>query len=117
MLEKSHFLLRVKVIPIINWQAALGYLSEGSKAQTYLVDSCPISVCHLKRARSNRLYSDERKAYSGYHVSKAERFYGLKVHLVTDVSGCPVDIVILLNGQEECSALPPAVGAVNSRTH
>lgn len=105
MLEESRFLRRVNAIPLADWQSVLTYLSKGSEAQTYLVDSCPVSVCHLKRAGSSHLYSDERKAYFGYCASKEERFYGLKVHLVTDASGCPVEIDLSCGSRSDLTGL------------
>lgn len=105
MLEESRFLRRVNAIPLADWQAVLSYLSQESKEKTFLVDSCPVSVCHLKRAGRSRLYSEERKAYFGYCASKSERFYGLKVHLVTDASGCPVEIDLTCGSCSDITAL------------
>lgn len=105
MLEESRFLRRMNAIPLADWQSALSSLSEACPAKRFLVDSCPVSVCHLKRAPFSHLYSEERRAYFGYCASKSERFFGLKVHLVTDGSGCPVEIDLSCGSVSDITAV------------
>ncbi len=62
-------------------------------SQLRVVDSFPLSVCHLRRvAGSTRPF--EYAASFGYCAAKKESFYGFRVHLVTDATGVVVGYVL-----------------------
>ena len=100
MLSESRFCRRRQKITPADYQAILNLLSEHCPSETFVVDSCPVPVCHNRRATRNRLYREENKAYWGYCAAKEEYFYGLKAHTVVTASGRPVEVVLLCG----CSA-------------
>lgn len=56
----------------------LEFIVLGKSTGTFFVDSCPIEVCHVKRANSNKVASgiaSKKKSSMGW-------FYGLKLHVV-----------------------------------
>jgi hypothetical protein len=80
MLSESCFNRRCHKIIIQDWQGLLSLLAQEHSTGTYLVDRCPFSVCHNRRATRSRLYQDEGNAYWGYCAAKEENYYGLKAH-------------------------------------
>jgi IS5 family transposase len=96
MLSKSRFNRRLHAIPEALWQELLWLLSQAAArtagAQPYIVDSCPVPVCHNIRIRRCRLYRGEQ--HRGYCASKKSYYYGLKVHLVVSAAGQPVEFVL-----------------------
>lgn len=65
------------------------FLMNVDLSRLRVVDSFPVSLCHLRRASSST-QPLEYYASFGYCAAKKEHFYGLKVHLVTDTNGIPV---------------------------
>src|SRR5690349_15793578 len=51
MLSESRFNRRWHKIKEADWQAILTLLHEQNSADTYIIDSCPMPVCHNQRAR------------------------------------------------------------------
>lgn len=114
MLSESRFNRRWHKIKDTFWQEALTWLHQQSPDDTYVIDSCPMPVCHNQRAARSRLYQDEGGAYWGYCAAKEECYYGLKAHVVTTASGRPVEVLLLCGcsadrtGRKEMAlALPP----------
>jgi len=100
MLSESRFNRRWHKITHADWQAILTLLAEQYPQDTFVVDSCPIAVCHNRRAKRCRLYQDAGGAYWGYCAAKQEYFYGLKAHAIVTASGRPVAVLLLCG----CSA-------------
>jgi len=114
MLSESRFCRRRQKITSEDWQAILTLLSERFPADTFAVDSCPVPVCHKRRAKRSRLYRDANNAYWGYCAAKDDYYYGLKAHTIVAASGRPVEVLLLcgcsadLTGLKEMLlALPP----------
>lgn len=95
MLSESQFCRRRQRIAPEDWQAILTRLAEECPADTFVIDSCPLAVCHPRRAARSRLYRDEGGAYWGYCAAKDEYFYGLKAHTLVTLSGRPVEVLLL----------------------
>jgi hypothetical protein len=72
MLSESRFNRRWHKITTSDWQAILTRLSTQYPADTFVIDSCPVAVCHNQRAKRSRLYQDEGGAYWGYCAAKEE---------------------------------------------
>jgi Transposase DDE domain len=68
-------------------------LLNADLAQLRVVDSFPLSVCHLARVKNSRR-PFEYFATFGYCATKKEHFYGFKVHLVTDPRGIIVGFMV-----------------------
>lgn len=91
-LSKSRFSRRLNKIPKSLWNALLHIFRKSSESSEFAIDSFPIPVCKNVRISRCRIYSG--KEYHGYNSSKKEYFYGLKVHVLTDISGIPVEFYI-----------------------
>lgn len=65
------------------------FLMNVDLSRVRVVDSFPVTICHLRRVSSSS-QPFEYMASFGYCASKKEHFYGFKVHLVTDTNGIPV---------------------------
>lgn len=57
-----------------------------------IVDSFPLTTCKFGRAYFSKLFKDI--ASYGYCASKKERYFGFKIHVVTDLNGNPYDYVL-----------------------
>lgn len=59
-----------------------------SKSQTYIIDSKPVEICKISRARRSEICSTEeiRPAF-GWVSSTKRHYYGYKLHLVCDSDG------------------------------
>ena len=55
----------------------------GEKTGIYFVDSTPIKVCHIKRAKQNRIF----RSLASKSKSSVEWFFGFKLHLVINNKG------------------------------
>ena len=60
----------------------------------FLIDSFPVSVCDNIRIPRSRIYPLEatEEAFRGYMPSKRRYFYGLRVHMLTNEAGLPVEV-------------------------
>ena len=74
MLSESQFSRRRHRITPEDWQALLDLLAAQHPAETFAVDSCPLAVCHKRRASRCKLYRDDGNAYWGYCAAKEEYF-------------------------------------------
>jgi len=114
MLSESRFNRRWHKIKDIDWQGILSLLQEQNPPDTYVIDSCPMPVCHNQRAGRCRLYQDQGGAYWGYCAAKEEYYYGLKAHVIVTASGRPVEVLLLcgcsadLTGLKEMALALPA---------
>lgn len=103
MLSKSQLSRRLHklVEPFVALFQVLGELWKNTAEEDhqapqgcFLLDSFPVSVCDNIRIRRCRLYPVEETegAYRGYIASKRRYFYGLKIHLLTNETGLPVEV-------------------------
>jgi len=106
MLDKSQLNRRLHNIKREVWSTVLKILSlEFSKQNInneFIVDSCPIHTCKLARMTRSKLYS-ERK-YLGYCAAQDEFFVGLKLHMICDVKGNPVQFILLPGSENDMKA-------------
>ena len=103
MLEKSQLNRRLHKISKEVWDAVLNSLSLGQNINhEFIVDSCPIPTCKLTRATRSKLYSE--KKYLGYCAAKDEFFVGLKLHMICDTKGNPVQFMLLPGSENDIKA-------------
>lgn len=69
------------------------FLLNADLSDLRVVDSFPVSVCHLRRLASSSQPFDY-SATVGYCAAKKEFFYGFRVHVVTDPCGLVVGYVL-----------------------
>ena len=96
-LSRSQFNRRLH--RVTHWLEALfEYLAsiwkQTGEQALFLIDSFPVSVCDNIRIPRSRIYPLEatEEAFRGYMASKRRYFYGLRVHMLTNEAGLPVEV-------------------------
>lgn len=108
-LSQSRFNRRLHRVPESLWQFALFVLGralhQGNPNATAeaLVDTFPVPACRNIRIKRCRLY--QGASFRGYNASKKEYFYGLKVCLVVDATGSPLELVLVPGSAADIAAL------------
>jgi len=106
MLSKSQLCRRLNKLKKSLWNAVLKRLSfEFAKynlEKEFIVDSFPISVCKLARMSRNKIYHS--KKYLGYCAAKKEYYFGMKLHLICDVNGGPVQTFLTPASESDIKA-------------
>jgi len=96
MLDKSRFCRRLHAISglMMDLFHQVGTaLKQANESTEYLLDSFPVSLCdNIRIPRCRLVHSEE---YRGYIAAKQRYFYGVRVHLLSTVSGVPVEFVFL----------------------
>ena len=59
----------------------------------FIVDSFPIPACKLARQNQNKIYKG--REYIGYCAAKKEFYLGLKLYMICDVNGNPIQYLLL----------------------
>lgn len=97
MLSKSQFGRRLSRVDNRIWQAILDELGKAVQEHTeiydFFVDSCPMYGCKPSRKKRSKIHQE--KKFQGYCASQKQFFTGLKLHLVCDDRGRPVNFVLL----------------------
>ncbi len=89
--DRSRYERRIKRLAVAMEQIRqhLLFLMNVDLSRLRVVDSFPVTLCHLRRVSSST-QPFEYYASFGYCAAKKEHFYGFKVHLITDTNGVPV---------------------------
>lgn len=107
MLSESHFNRRWHAIDIDVWHSIFGLLgnllNSQPQASEYVIDSFPVAVC--ENARSYRCKLLSGKHFIGYCAAKKKYYYGLKVHVITSVTGQLVEFMITHASTADITAL------------
>ena len=89
MISHCRLIRRLLEIPQYIWQAAFYLIRQLlgliQKPTDYIVDSCPLPVCHPCRSWRCKIYKG--KEYLGYCAAKKLRYYGLKLHIIVSENG------------------------------
>ena len=105
--SKSRFNRRLHAIEDSPWQSVLAVLrqvhQQANADDVFVVDTCPIPVCHNIRIRRCRLYRG--KQWRGYCASKKQYFFGLKLCLVVTESGKPVEACLAAGSRADICLL------------
>lgn len=78
-------------------------LNKTEKSKYKIVDSFPLVVNKFGRAHFCKIFKDI-SSY-GYCASKKEKYYGMKVHVVTNLNGNPIDYVLTKANVDDRDAL------------
>jgi hypothetical protein len=83
------------------------YWKQTSEEDVYLIDSFPIPVCDNIRIDQCQIYplSATKEAFRGYTASKRRFFYGLKMHVLTNTEGQPVEAFLTPGSQSDAGQL------------
>ena len=97
MLSKSQLNRRLHRIGKNTWDAVLKILSfefeKHNLENEFIVDSFPVPACKLARQNQNKIY--QGREYIGYCAAKKEFYLGLKLHMICDVNGNPIQFLLL----------------------
>ena len=88
--ERSRFGRRLRKLNYVfsQLQEHLGLQTDANLESYYIVDSFPLTLCHMQRLKGSKK-PFEYFANVGYNPSKKIYYYGVKVHLATDLRGIP----------------------------
>lgn len=106
MLSRSRFSRRLhKASALLEFVfASMGkHRKQANWQKLYLLDSFPVSVCDNIRINRCRLIQDS--SWRGYRASHRRFFYGVRVSVLCDADGCPVELCILPGSAQDLSAL------------
>lgn len=107
MLSKGQLNRRYLAIESTVWQGMLPFIRSFAAAwqveEAYIVDSFPVSVCRNIRISRCRIFQNE--AFRGYCASKKEYFYGVKSHVIVDLSGIPIKMLLSPGNEHDLPAL------------
>lgn len=92
VLSLSHWVRRIHRIPDEVWMQvfiALRLFLRNDSTNCFVVDSFPVKAYENHKSFRARIFTG--KEYHGYTASKKQYFFGIKVHLVVDTCGVPVE--------------------------
>ena len=98
--HRTRFNMRRKQLRdlIVQCMSAISdFLCDALNEDTLIIDSMPISICHLAREKRSticRKSTDEVIANKGFNASLKSYFIGYKLHLITTSTGIYRDILI-----------------------
>jgi len=92
LLSRSRLIRRIHQIPEIVWliifTVCRDFLCQ-KKSRNFIVDSFPVSACQNNKIFRCKLFT--HKAYRGYTASKKTYFFGIKVHMIVNLEGVPIE--------------------------
>jgi len=115
MLDKSRFNRRLHQLSdmLFNMFYQIGhYLKTAAGAAEYIIDSFPVSVCDNIRISRCKLLKG--KQWRGKQCSMRRYFYGVKVQVLINAQGIPVEFCFVPGSESDVQALkklPLAVAA------
>jgi len=105
ILSHSRIIRRIHAIPKEILHLLFLVLREtirDGNCMKYIVDSFPVITCQNNKTYRCRLVSG--KEYLGYTASKKSYFFGVKVHMITDVNGVPIEFLITPGSESDIAA-------------
>ena len=106
MLDKSRFSRRLHAIGKLIYELFIqvgSYLKDMTCEMHYILDSFPVAICDNIRITKSKLLKG--KKWRGYTASMHRYFYGVKVQLLTTVSGIPIGFFFVPGNQADVKAL------------
>lgn len=92
LLSHSRIVRRIHSISPTLWQVIFAFLKiilHKSASEIFIVDSFPVKAYENHKSFRARLFRG--KLFHGYAASKKQYFFGIKVHMVVDEAGCPIE--------------------------
>jgi hypothetical protein len=107
ILSHSRLHRRLLAISQEHWNAVFSILKHTLlslfPSKEFMVDSCPLPVCHPCRSWRCKLYSG--KQYLGYCAAKRLHYYGLKIHLIVSKDGILTEFLLTPASYADITAL------------
>jgi len=94
VLSHSRVVRRIHNIPEAVWLMIFSICRDfffTHSSQEYIVDSFPVVVCQNYKRFRCKLF--QGKKFHGYTASKKQFFFGIKVHMIVDSHGIPMEFV------------------------
>ena len=94
LISHSRIVRRIHKIPESIWIMIFSICREfviKPSAHEYVVDSFPVAVCQNYKRMRCKLF--QGKKFHGYTASKKQYFFGIKVHMVVNAQGIPIEFV------------------------
>ena len=92
ILSLSRLNWRIHAIPESIWImvfSALRMYLKKSSSEYFIVDSFPVKSYETHKSFRARIF--QGKTYHGYSASKKAYFFGIKVHMIVDENGIPLE--------------------------
>jgi len=106
LLSHSRLVRRMHNIPDHVWMMiflALQLFLRDKKQNTFIVDSFPIKAYENNKSFRARIFSG--KKYHGYTASKKQYFFGIKIHMVVDLDGIPIEFIFTPGSTSDVKSL------------
>jgi hypothetical protein len=106
ILSLSQLIRRIHKIPHQVWMmvfAALQIFLRDENKNIFIIDSFPVSAYQNHKSFRARIFRE--KHFHGYTASKKQYFFGIKVHMVVDVNGVPIEFIFTPGSTSDISAL------------
>ena len=106
MLSHSQLVRRIHQIPDYVWTlifSALKIFLSNKSTNLFIVDSFPVKAYENHKSFRARIFSG--KQYHGYAASKKQYFFGIKVHMLVDVDGVPIEFSFTPGSTADIKAL------------
>jgi len=105
ILSHSQLVRRIHQIPCHIWILAFQICKEILRVKNhreFIVDSFPVPCCQNNKIFRCRLFRG--KEYHGYTASKKSYFFGIKVHMIVNLQGIPVEFVFTPGSEADVRA-------------
>lgn len=106
ILSLSQLVRRIHCIPYPVWMMvfyALQLFLRNKTKNIFIIDSFPVMAYQNHKSFRARIFSD--KEFHGYTASKKQYFFGIKVHMVVDLNGVPIEFLFTPASTSDVSAL------------
>lgn len=94
ILSHSQLVRRIHQIPQSAWFMifySLQIYLRNDKNNLFIVDSFPVKAYENHKSFRAKIFKE--KEYHGYTASKKQYFFGIKVHMIIDTDGIPIEFV------------------------
>jgi len=106
LLSPSQLVRRIHRVPQDAWMrvfVALRLFLRNKNTTCFIVDSFPIQAYQNHKSFRARIFAGSQ--YHGYTASKKQYFFGLKVHMVVDIDGVPIEFMLTPGSVSDITAL------------
>ena len=106
MLSRSRFCRRLhkaEALLELVFEELSKHRKQANWQELYFLDSFPVAICDNIRINKCRIVRDSN--WRGYRASHRRFFYGVRVSVLCDADGCPVEMCILPGSSQDLSGL------------
>ena len=106
ILSHSQLVRRIHQIPEQTWYMtflALQLILKNRDNQFFIVDSFPVKAYENHKSFRAKIFSG--KKFHGYTASKKQYFFGIKVHMIIDTDGIPIEFLFSPGSSSDIKSL------------